>query len=115
MAHGEQLDSGRSPGPGYWTLTLLLDQAVSAGEGPWVDVRGYRSLTIDVEGVRDAGTSVLIEGRTHVTSKGQALGVDLIDDGVFTVPTPVGWIRAVIPDHAPPVKKPVTVAVYAVV
>jgi hypothetical protein len=115
MAHGEQIGSGRSPGPGYWTNTYLLHEAISAGEGPPVDVRGYRHLTVDVVGLRDAGTSVLIEGRNRVDAPWHALGVDLIDDGISDLPCPVSWVRASISRDAPKPKSPVTVVLYAVV
>lgn len=118
MAHGDEMDRGRSPGPGHYFTYLLLDQAISAGDGPWVDVRGYGHLSIEVEGLGvNLQGAIEIRGTNHPTPSptlpGHQLGGAILDDGIVLLPTPICWIRASLPDHAPSPTSPVTVLVHA--
>ena len=103
MAHGDLIDSVRAAGGSYFTTHLLVDRAKAAGEGPWVDVRGFRSLSLDVEGLVD-GALVLRGSNAKGTpvGAGHQVGEAITADGLVALALSVCWLRCdvVTPNHA---------------
>jgi hypothetical protein len=95
MAHGDLIESGRAPGAGaFYATHFLLDDASEPCQGPWLDVRGFKAMTVDVSGIT-FGTVVLRASNAKVAPKdGHQLGESITSDGLIVLNMPLRWLRA---------------------
>jgi hypothetical protein len=84
--HGARIDSGQAATGTYATF-LLLDGADAEVVGPWVDVRGARAMSLEVEGV--AGAEILLVATNAANPRtehaGQQLGQPITRDGLVAL------------------------------
>jgi hypothetical protein len=95
MAHGDLIESGRAPGAGaFYATHLLLDDASEPCQGPWLDVRGFKAMTVDVSGLT-FGTVILLASNAKTAPKdGHQLGESITSDGLIVLNMPLRWLRA---------------------
>lgn len=106
MAHGDQFDEGMAPAGGnFFQSWKLLDGATTTDSGAWIDVRGYKALSVDVAYSTTVGTAspatIQLRGSNATTkpantTNGAQLGADVTATSIVGITTPVRWLKAMV-------------------
>jgi len=98
--HGERIDHGA----GFATYRLI-DASDDRPVTPWVDVRGCRAFSVEVQGLQ--GGAVVLRGSNQreprADEPGHQMGGRITSDGLVMVTGTVAWIRATAERNQGPV------------
>lgn len=80
-------------------LATPITAETSTTDGEWMDAAGYDAMTYHIDGMN--GETVEIRGSNTPTQPLSSthhvqLGADVTADGIYTVVTPVAWIKVMI-------------------
>jgi hypothetical protein len=102
MPNGDTIDSGRYSGNNAWLAVRLLHDQAAVTDGVWIEVKGFKRLSIDISGITTATLEVRGSNdplKPLNTNHGRQLGANVTADAIVNVDVPVRWIKVRVSAH----------------